>query len=168
MHRVGDLLPMYLAGGGIASFWPSLTILTADPCASCAVVLAGLFRSVSCTRMWCRRPRRTSARSAPVRANSPGGGSRVRTGCSRGIDNTGEKGIGKAGKALHFKGVPFHRIIPGFMCQGGDITSGNVRPRRVVDTGWPGGGKTAFRLCSADQLAARTRRENVIRAGLRW
>lgn len=31
---------------------------------------------------------------------------------------TGEAGIGKStGKPLHFKGVPFHRIIPGFMCQ---------------------------------------------------
>jgi len=38
---------------------------------------------------------------------------------------TGEKGIGKAGKPLHFKGSTFHRIIPGFMCQGGDITKGN-------------------------------------------
>merc|ERR1719181_868967 len=38
---------------------------------------------------------------------------------------TGEKGTGKSGKPLHFKGSPFHRIIPGFMCQGGDITKGN-------------------------------------------
>lgn len=31
---------------------------------------------------------------------------------------TGEKGIGKTTeKPLHFKGVPFHRIIPNFMCQ---------------------------------------------------
>jgi peptidylprolyl isomerase len=38
---------------------------------------------------------------------------------------TGEKGIGKAGKALHYKGSCFHRIIPSFMCQGGDFTAGN-------------------------------------------
>merc|ERR1712187_382976 len=39
--------------------------------------------------------------------------------------STGEKGTGKSGKALHYKNSAFHRIIPGFMCQGGDITRGN-------------------------------------------
>jgi peptidylprolyl isomerase len=38
---------------------------------------------------------------------------------------TGEKGTGRQGKALHFKGSTFHRVIPGFMCQGGDFTRGN-------------------------------------------
>ena|ERR1719345_90478 len=38
---------------------------------------------------------------------------------------TGEKGMGKSGKPLHFKGSKFHRVIPGFMAQGGDFTAGN-------------------------------------------
>merc|ERR1711912_227195 len=38
---------------------------------------------------------------------------------------TGEKGTGKSGKPLHFKGSAFHRVIPDFMCQGGDFTAGN-------------------------------------------
>jgi peptidylprolyl isomerase len=38
---------------------------------------------------------------------------------------TGEKGVGRSGKPLHFKSSSFHRIIPGFMCQGGDFTAGN-------------------------------------------
>merc|ERR1712232_1475585 len=28
---------------------------------------------------------------------------------------TGEKGMGRSGKALHFKGSHFHRVIPDFM-----------------------------------------------------
>ena len=35
--------------------------------------------------------------------------------------------MGKSGKPLSFKNSLFHRIIPGFMAQGGDFTMGNGR-----------------------------------------
>lgn len=38
---------------------------------------------------------------------------------------TGEKGKSKqSGKILHYKNCPFHRIVKGFVAQGGDITTG--------------------------------------------
>lgn len=38
---------------------------------------------------------------------------------------TGERGVGKEGKPLHYKGSKFHRIIPEFVAQGGDFTQGD-------------------------------------------
>jgi len=38
---------------------------------------------------------------------------------------TGEKGVGRSGKPLCYKGCTFHRVIPEFMLQGGDFTRGN-------------------------------------------
>lgn len=38
---------------------------------------------------------------------------------------TGERGIGRCGMPLHYKGSVFHRVVPDFIVQGGDFTAGN-------------------------------------------
>lgn len=38
---------------------------------------------------------------------------------------TGERGMGRSGRPLHYRGCAFHRIIPKFMIQGGDFTRGD-------------------------------------------
>ncbi|KAG6386399.1 peptidyl-prolyl cis-trans isomerase CYP21-1-like [Salvia hispanica] len=45
---------------------------------------------------------------------------------------TGEMGKAPNGKVLHYKGTPFHRIIPGFMIQGGDIVSGDGKGNQSI------------------------------------
>jgi cyclophilin family peptidyl-prolyl cis-trans isomerase len=42
---------------------------------------------------------------------------------------TGEKGVGKEGKPLHYKGSSFHRVIPGFMCAAAQLEPNPVRQR---------------------------------------
>ena len=48
---------------------------------------------------------------------------------------TGEYGLSRSGKPLHFKHTLFHRVVPQFICQGGDLAK-----RVVVDRGGGGGG----------------------------
>jgi len=40
-------------------------------------------------------------------------------------DGAGDPGAAASRDALHFLGTPFHRVIPGFMAQGGDTTFGD-------------------------------------------
>ncbi|CAN6990833.1 unnamed protein product [Brassica rapa subsp. trilocularis] len=41
---------------------------------------------------------------------------------------TGEKGIGKFGKPLHYKGTIFHKVFPNYTLCGGDIIGGGEEP----------------------------------------
>ena len=44
---------------------------------------------------------------------------------------TGERGMGRAGRQLWYRGSIFHRIVPGFMLQGGDFTACNGEKNRL-------------------------------------
>ncbi|CAK9178412.1 unnamed protein product [Ilex paraguariensis] len=57
---------------------------------------------------------------------------------------TGEKGIGRSRKPLHYKGSSFHRVIPNFMCQGGDFTG----ILSMADAG-PNTNGSQFFICTA-------------------
>ena len=48
---------------------------------------------------------------------------------------TGEKGTGKSGKPLHFKGSSFHRVIPDFMCQVGRIMHRDAASTPSLESG---------------------------------
>merc|ERR1711862_409529 len=59
---------------------------------------------------------------------------------------TGEKGMGGSGKALHYKGSSFHRIIPGTlsMANAGPNTNGSQFFICTTETSWLDGKHTVF------------------------
>jgi peptidylprolyl isomerase len=45
---------------------------------------------------------------------------------------TGEKGVGRSGAKLHYKGCKFHRIIPHFLVQSGDFIANDGSQNEAV------------------------------------
>ena len=63
---------------------------------------------------------------------------------------TGEKGVGKSGKLLHYKGCTFHRVIRDFMIQGGEYRP-QQEPRLLGEEG-AGGGVDGWRKAERPRL----------------
>jgi cyclophilin family peptidyl-prolyl cis-trans isomerase len=57
-----------------------------------------------------------------------------------------EKGMGQSGHKLSYSGSAFHRVIPGFMIQGGDFTSGDGRGGESIYPALPGRKSTDTRF----------------------
>ncbi|CAK0837491.1 unnamed protein product [Prorocentrum cordatum] len=99
-------LPLFwCAVGGYRLYWRRPLPRRTSGCSWTSRSGAGRLAAWSSSCSWGTTPRppRISARSAPAR----------RAACA-----------GDIGK-LHYKGMRFHRIIPGFVCQGGDCTGDN-------------------------------------------
>ena len=68
-----------------------------------------------------RREGRGRLRQPPPLSSKPSHPARTPIQCV----HTYPSALGTTGQQLHLKGSKFHRIIPQFMCQGGDITNGD-------------------------------------------
>ncbi|KAL1432768.1 hypothetical protein MTO96_012973 [Rhipicephalus appendiculatus] len=71
---------------------------------------------------------------------------------------TGEKGLGVSKVPLHYKGCKFHKIMPKFMVQGGDITHGDGS-----------GGESIYgRFFPDEDLSLRHDRPGLVGHGQQW